>query len=172
MSEDWYRKCTNRHFIHLINGTIAPGNAMEEQARHEEAMLRHILSASFAGKDGATITWVNDAGRTIDFKAHLPERPITLTITADRPAQPPRPPQMPGTALAHWLQMLLSPKAYKMYVYPVIADAQHEYQEAATAGRQWHARWIWLRMYLCVVPGWVYAFGARLLASWLEGKLG
>ena len=71
----------------------------------------------------------------------------------------------PGRMLVYAAKFLLTPIACKRYVEPVIADMQQEYAEAVAAGRPQHARWIALRVYLLVMPGWLYALIAGRLAA-------
>jgi Domain of unknown function (DUF4880) len=71
----------------------------------------------------------------------------------------------PGNRLAHAAKFLLTPNAYKRYVAPVIADMQQEYADAVAAGRPHYARWIALRVYLLIVPGWLHALVAGRLAA-------
>ena len=69
----------------------------------------------------------------------------------------------PGYRLAAILGFLLTRKAFKRFVEPVIADMQHEYIEALAAEHRWRARWIVLRGHLLVIPGCVYALMAGKL---------
>jgi len=71
--------------------------------------------------------------------------------------------RLPGERLGHALSILLTRRAYQKTVAPVIADAQYEYLGAVSAGRDLHARWIRVRLYLIVWPGWVYGFFASLI---------
>jgi hypothetical protein len=64
----------------------------------------------------------------------------------------------PCYRLARIAGFLLTRRAFKKYVWPVIADAQDECYEAIRAGREWHAWWICVRCWFLVAPGWLYAF--------------
>lgn len=69
----------------------------------------------------------------------------------------------PGLKLASVARLMLGPKAFKMFVEPVIADMQAEHDDARDAGHKWRARRIHIRAYMLVIPGWLYAiFSARL----------
>jgi len=69
----------------------------------------------------------------------------------------------PGTWLARCARFLLTKEAYRRYVYPVIADMQHEYIQALAAGEPLHARWIAVRGGLLVVPGWLVGLACRVV---------
>jgi ferric-dicitrate binding protein FerR (iron transport regulator) len=75
---------------------------------------------------------------------------------------------LPGHGLARAARFLLTPNAHKRYVEPVIADMQQEYVDAVTAGRTQRARWIAQRVYLLIIPGWLYAMVAGRLAALLR----
>jgi hypothetical protein len=77
-------------------------------------------------------------------------------------------PEPPGSTLANIARVLLTAKAFERYVQPVIADAQYEHAEAMNAGHSLHARWIAIRMWLLVVPGWLWAAIGRLAKWWLS----
>lgn len=62
----------------------------------------------------------------------------------------------PGTRLGWLLGLLMTKRAYRRYVYPVITDLQNEYFEELAAGRMWRARWAVVRGYILLVPGWMY----------------
>ena len=87
------------------------------------------------------------------------KHPVTMSRGAPRVVAVP-----PGYKFAAILSFLLTREAYRRFVEPAIADMQHEYIEALAAGRLWQARWIAIRGYLLVIPGWLYALVA--------GKLG
>lgn len=72
-----------------------------------------------------------------------------------------------GYRLAAAAKFLLPRAAYKRYVEPVIADMQEESIQDILAGRKWHARWISVRGWLLVIPGWLYAFVTGKLAGLL-----
>jgi len=74
--------------------------------------------------------------------------------------------RQPGSLLVVIAEFLLTKEAYERYVRPVIADAQYEYAEAIEAGRTTKARWILVRVWFLVVPGWAWGLAARL-AGWL-----
>ena len=74
----------------------------------------------------------------------------------------------PGYNLAEIARFLLTRKAYQLYVGPVIADMQREYIDAIAAGRERQARWIAIRVYLLIIPNWLYAFVAGKLAALLR----
>jgi len=76
----------------------------------------------------------------------------------------------PGTHLARGAAFLLTKEAYRRYVYPVIADLQHEYIEAVVAGEELRARWIAVRGWLQVIPGWLVAFAGGLV-GWVVKKM-
>lgn len=74
----------------------------------------------------------------------------------------------PGDTLARVTKSLLTQSAYKRYVEPVIADMQQEYLEAVAAGHERHAQLIALRVYLLIIPGWLYGLVAGKLAALLR----
>lgn len=81
----------------------------------------------------------------------------------------PAPIQMPpGYRLAAILSFLLTRKAFKRYVEPVIADMQAEYIDALVLGHKWRACWIVLRGHALAIPGWLYAFFAGKLVELLR----
>jgi hypothetical protein len=73
-----------------------------------------------------------------------------------------------GSTLAHAARSLLTPKAYQTYVEPVIADMQQEYVDAVATGNPLRARWIALRVYLVIIPGWLYALIAGRLTKFMR----
>ncbi len=74
---------------------------------------------------------------------------------------------LPGYRLATAAKFLLTRAAFKRYVAPVIADMQEEYIQDIVSGREGHARWIAVRVWLLVIPGWLCAFVAGKLAGLL-----
>jgi hypothetical protein len=74
----------------------------------------------------------------------------------------------PGYRIAYIARFLLTPKAYKAYVEPVIADMQKEYIEAIAALDERHARWIAIRGHLLVIPNWFFALVVGKLAALLR----
>jgi len=69
----------------------------------------------------------------------------------------------PGARLARCATFLLTKDAYRRYVQPVIADMQFEYCEALAAGATGRARWIAVRGWFLVVPGWVVGLAGRIV---------
>ena len=69
----------------------------------------------------------------------------------------------PGILLDRLTRFLLTREAHRRFVRPVIADMQSEYAAALAEGDLWHARWIRIRGYFLVVPGYVYGFIVRSL---------
>jgi hypothetical protein len=67
----------------------------------------------------------------------------------------------PGHTLISIARFVLTASSYKKYVQPVIADMHHEYFAALAQGDMWHARWISARVWLQVLPGFIYAMIAR-----------
>jgi hypothetical protein len=67
----------------------------------------------------------------------------------------------PGMLLDHATRFLLTRDAHHRYVEPVIADMRVEYCDALAAGNIWHARWIAARVYLLVIPGYLYGCAVR-----------
>ena len=72
--------------------------------------------------------------------------------------------QPPGTRLARVFRFLLPRGVYVRYVEQVISDAQVEFIDAIAAGHEWHARWIAIRVWIIVIPGWAVG-----LAKWIIG---
>jgi hypothetical protein len=64
--------------------------------------------------------------------------------------------QPPGMVLLRTAKFMLTRDVLKRYVEPSIADMQHEYFDAVIAGQEWLARWVVLRGYCLVIPGWIY----------------
>lgn len=77
----------------------------------------------------------------------------------------------PGYHLAVIARFILTPKAYRQYVEPVIADMQYEYIKAIAKENYWLASWITVRGHLLVIPGWVEALLVGTLKRWL-GRCG
>ncbi|MFI4869432.1 MAG: hypothetical protein ACHQDD_08785 [Steroidobacterales bacterium] len=84
-------------------------------------------------------------------------------ISRMRQGTPPRIVRPPGARLGDVLSFLLTRRAYEKIVAPVVADAQYEYMEAVAAGHELHARWIAVRLYIIIWPGWVYGLFASAL---------
>lgn len=74
----------------------------------------------------------------------------------------------PGYRLTAFCRFLLPRAVFKRYVAPTIADMQEDYIDALALDHKWHARWIFLRGHLLVVPGWLYAFCAGKLVELLR----
>ena len=70
---------------------------------------------------------------------------------------------LPGTRLATIAEIILTRDSYKRYVKPILADMQDEYVELFAKGQVRRARWVVVRGYFLIVPGWVYAMVSRAL---------
>jgi hypothetical protein len=77
----------------------------------------------------------------------------------------------PGVRLARLCRFLLTLAAYKRYVEPVIADMHEEYYAALDAHEYLHAKWIAVRVWFLVIPGWLVGAGSFLMkAIWSDRR--
>jgi len=67
----------------------------------------------------------------------------------------------PGMLLDRVTRFLLTREVHQRFVEPVIVDMRVEYCDALALGHLSHARWIAARVYLLVIPGYLYGCVAR-----------
>ena len=74
----------------------------------------------------------------------------------------------PGYTLNSLARFLLTNAAYSKRVRPLIADMQNDYIQAIAAGHEWHARWIRARVWLLLIPAWLYTLVGDKLTGLLR----
>lgn len=109
--------------------------------------------------------------RTSLFKAK-PLLPESRLIRGVRPkaADRTRIVRPPGSRAAWVLGFIFPRTTFRVLFAQTIADEQDEYLDAMAAGRNWHARWISIRVYITLgatMLAWFPAVvGKRLVAMW------
>lgn len=116
--------------------------------------------------------WMDSPDNAQAFKDCRLWLSLLESLSAERAASlcalPSPAPYHPGYFLTVILRILLTDKAFALFVEPVIADMQYEHLEALEAGRLWPARLLVIRSYLSVIPGCLYALFARKLLALLR----
>jgi hypothetical protein len=119
-----------------VSATTQAPDALMTQGQVEPVVIRTV-------PDAEVRNWVVVPGRRTH--AHATRSDIAAT---DQKAPPLALP--PALGLNRAIKLMLTPKAYRSIIEPVIADNHHEYYEAL---KQHEAtRWIVIRMYL--LPAW------------------
>jgi hypothetical protein len=83
-------------------------------------------------------------------------------VKADEPTSSP-----PGTCFAQILQMFMTARAFRRYVYPAITEMQAEHYEALHAGGCGKARWVLIRGHLLALPAFFYGLVAQGIRRFL-----
>ena len=100
----------------------------------------------------------------------LARKDVQLSQMMTRGSRTPRISLPPGTLMGRVLGSFMTKRAYRLWVYPQIAELQAEYFEELAAGNHWRARYVWARGLVFLLPGWVWGLAARTVRNWFTSS--
>jgi hypothetical protein len=145
-------------FEKLFDGIAAKDGPITARVRLERVIADAEVDAASGKYMFALKQWKEVKKLHSELSASLHAK--STAATSGAPAKVIR---LPGGRLGDVLRVVLTRRAFDKLVLPVIADAQHEYLEAAKVGNQRLARWIGMRLYIIIWPGWVFGMFASLV---------